>query len=177
MKPQDEKSEAHVNLQPKNMEKNSVRLIMAYDLAGYGSSETAALMGMNVSRVSIIKNSPVYIEEKKKRFNELLAQVGDGVAKQVVNDPARAILSEARERAAQTKVSMLDSKQDFVKNAASSEILAFGGILPAKHGEERHKVTVVMEKKMAKGFGFALDYSEPLPAARIEITKETTEFK
>lgn len=175
MKSQEEKSEAHKALQPKNMEKNSVRLIMAYDLAGYGTRETSELMNMDEGRISVIKNSPVYKEEKKKRFDEILASVGTGVAKQVIEDPARKILNDARVEAAEVKVGLLRSKQDFVKNSASSEILAFGGILPAKHGEERSRVTVVLEKKLAKNFGFALGYEEPV--SQVQVTKEKVEFK
>ena len=171
MKVQEEKSEAHVALQPKNMEKNSVQLIMAMDIAGYGTGEIATELQMTQGRISIIKNSPLYIEQRAVRFNSLKDQVVRRTAEQITDNPARAILTDpvVQEAAAREKIKLaLDERSPFVRNAATSEILAFGGLLPKKGEDRDSKTTVIMEEKLAKRFGFAKEY---------EATKTVTIIK
>lgn len=170
MKPQSEKSEAHIELQPKNMEKNSVQHIMAYDLAGYCGNEIAQLLEMTPSRISIIKNSPLYMEERKRRFEALKSQVTGTVVKQIMEDPARKILMDHRAEFAAEKVKLaLESKSDFVRNAATSECLDRLGVYPEQKKDKASVVTVVMEEKMARRFGFAKDYIPPTSPEGLEL--------
>ena len=179
MKTQLEKSDAHIALQPKNMEKNSVRLIMMYDIAGYGTGEIAAALSMTDGRVSIIKNSPLYREERNKEMESLKARILDEKKKEIIDNPARKILTDmaTQEAVAREKVKLaLDDKSSFVRNAATSEILAFGGILPNKQNEKPTGTTVVLEEKMARRFGFAKNYTVPagteVVERRVIITQE-----
>ena len=172
MKEQRDKSEAHKNLQPKNMGKNTVQMIMAYDLANYGTNEIAKLMQMNVSRISIIKNSPLYIEERRKRFDNLQSSITGGVARQVLEDPARKVLLNHRLEFAEEKVRLaLESKSDFVRNSATSECLDRLGVYPEVKKDKASVVTVIMEEKMAKRFGFAKDYVLPTEAAALSVAE------
>lgn len=160
MKEQGEKSELHVAAQPKNMEKNSVQLIMLHDIAGYGTNEIAEALEMTASRVSIIKGSPLYQEQRSAKLEELKTRVIEGTAKQIIEDPARKVLADAKEECARMKVELaLRGKSEFVRNAATSEVLSYNGIIPVKKQESEQTTTIVMEEKLAKRFGFAKEYS------------------
>lgn len=171
--PQGSKAESSINAQPKNLEKNSVQLIMMYDIAGYGTNEIASAMEMSVSRVSIIKSSPLYQEQRLRKFDELKAKIVDGTAKNILEDPSRKILLDAKEDCATLKVDLaLHSKNDYIRNAACSEILAIGGIIPLKSNETKTQTTIVMEERIAKRFAFARDYAptETVVEKKVVIT-------
>ena len=161
VKSQEEKSDLHVAAQPQDLSKNSVQLLMAHDLAGYGTNEIASAIGMTIGRVSVIKGSPLYKEEKARRFETLKASIVDGTSKQILEDPARKHLQEYKLIAAQKLTSLItDAKHEFIQKGAAVDVLEFGGIHKDKK-EKQAGVTVVIEEKIAQRFGFAKDYRVP----------------
>jgi hypothetical protein len=160
---QEEKSALHVAAQPRDMGKNSVQMILAHDLAGYGTNEIAQALDMTAGRISIIKGSPLYQEERARRWNLMKDQITSKVTDKIISDPAREVLATAREACARMKVSLaLEGKSEFVRNAASSDVLAINGITPDRLRDKGSTVTVVIEEKMARRFGFAKEYQEPV---------------
>ena len=173
--PQEYKANSTLSLQPKNLEKNSVQLIMMYDIAGYGTNEIASALDMSISRISIIKSSPLYQEQRLRKFDELKERIVSGTAKQILEDPSRKILLDAKEDCAILKVDLaLHSKNDYIRNAACSEILAIGGIIPLKSNDAKSQTTIVMEERIAKRFAFARDYipSETVAERKVTITHD-----
>lgn len=162
VKSQDEKSEAHIALQPKTLEKNSVQLIMAHDLAGYGTVEIATALSMTPGRISIIKGSPLYKEERARRWESLKSQVVSGTVDKIVNDPVRAHLEEFKLTAAKKLTTLVtDAKNEFLQKAAAVDVLEFSGISKKKGEDKDSRITVVIEEKIAERFGFAKDYVPP----------------
>ncbi len=173
---QDQKSASHISAQPKNMEKNSVRLIMMYDIAGLGTNEIAEQMDMNISRVSIIKNSALYIEQRREKMREIEDKVVKRTAEKITENPAFAVLldPEVQLACAQEKIKLAtDNKNAFVRNSATTEILALGGIMPQKTAD-KGKTTLVIEEKLAMRLGFAKDYSskEQVLERTVTLTNE-----
>lgn len=160
MKDQEDKSDAHRALQPKNMEKSSTQLIMMYDIAGWGTNEIAAELQMTASRVSIIKNSPLYIEQRRAKMREIASKVIDKKAKDIAEDQAMEVLRGGRVQAATRMVSLIDDgKTDFVKLAASEKVLGINGITEKKKDSEGPR-TIVVEERIAQRFGWAKEYAE-----------------
>lgn len=176
VKSQDEKSEAHIALQPQSLEKNSIQLIMAHDLAGYGTGEIAQALGMTPGRISIIKGSPLYKEERARRFESLKKQIIDGKVEQILQDPVREHL-EAHKLVAAKKLTALvtDAKNEFLQKSAAVDVLEFGGITKKLQNDKEHHTTIVLEEKIAERFGFAKGY-EPPSSTTIErkLTIEST---
>lgn len=172
MKDQADKSEAHIALQPKSLEKNSVQHIMLYDIAGYGTNEIAEALEMTPGRISIIKGSPLYRQQRNQKFDELKSKMVDGTVNKILEDPVRKVLAEAKLECAEQKVELaLRGKSEFVRSAACSEILAIGGVIPQRQNDKAGAVTVVMEERLAKRFGFAKDYKEELVERKVTITE------
>jgi len=169
MKEQEDKSTLHQEAQPKHLEKNSVQLIMAHDLAGFGTNETALAVGMTIGRVSIIKNSPLYREERARRFEALKQSVTEGTSKKILEDPARQVLLDNRVGAAEKLVALVrDGKNEFVQKSAAVDILEFSGISKPRQSDKHVGTTVVMEERLAQRFGFAKGYTEPTSEEVIE---------
>ena len=173
VKSQEEKSELHIAAQVPNLEKNSTQLIMALDISGKGTNEIAQYLGMTAGRISIIKGSPLYKEERTKRFEALQREVSNRTATSIVSDPARDIINSYKEVAAKKLVGLVtDAKNEFLQKSAAVDVLEFGGI----HKDKKDKaagVTVVIEEKIAERFGFAKDYQPPTVATQRTITIET----
>jgi hypothetical protein len=171
LKSQDEKSALHIAAQPQDMGKNSVQLIMVHDLAGYGTGEIAEALGMTAGRISVIKGSPLYQEERQRRWMVMKDQIVSKTTDKLLSDPAREVLAAAREDCARMKVDLaLNGRSEFVRNAASSDVLAINGITPERKTDKTSQVTVVIEEKMARRFGFARDYKSPEEQEVIERT-------
>ena len=151
MLPQELKSEAHRNLQPKNMNKSSVQLIMAYDLAGWRQKDIAEMLNMTQPRVCIIMNSPLYLKTKKQRFLELQEQVLEGKSQEALKgDPVRQLLKAKALQMAETKLSLAEtSKNDYVRNSIATDWLDRCGYAPEKNST---KLTVEVTEKMASRF-------------------------
>lgn len=170
--PQESKAESSINAQPKNLEKNSVQLILLCDIAGYGTNEIAEYLGMSVSRISIIKSSPLYQAQRASKFQEMSTKVVEGTANKILEDPARKLLLDAKVEAAEMKVDLaLRSKNEYVRSAACSEILGIAGIMPQKQNSENAGRTIVMEEKLAERFGFAKNYKENVVERKITIVE------
>lgn len=170
MKEQEDKSPAHIALQPKNMQKNSVQLIMAHDLAGFSNNDIALALDLTPGRVSIIKGSPLYKEERQRRWKALQDMVVAGKATEVLEDPARKIINDARETAAKKLVALVtDAKNEFLQKSSAVDVLEFGGIYKDKKASDRTGPSIVIEEKIAARFGFAKDYVPPTIERTITI--------
>ena len=164
MLPQEQRSASYLKLQPKNMDKSSEQIIMAYDLAGWKQGDIADMVGMTQSRVSIIMNSPLYLATKRKRFQELQEQVLGAKANEAVKgDPVRELMKEKALEMAKLKLTLAEtSKNDFVRNSVATDWLDRCGYAPEK---TKTKLSVEVTEKMAGRFERVLGRAKK----RIEI--------
>lgn len=158
MKEQDEKSQAHIALQPKNIETASVQAIMMHELCGRRNGEIATLVGMTESRVSIIRNSPLYKGQLALRRTELQTTIIDKKSTQITEDPVHKVLQGAKiEAAEKLQEKMAGAKNEFLQVACAKDILDRTGYAPEKKVTTK---TIEVTEVMADRFEQALRYKE-----------------
>ena len=70
VKPHELKAESTIALEPDRMT-SKIQLIIALDIAGYKGNQIAEHVELTPNRVSIIRNSPIYIQERERLWEEL----------------------------------------------------------------------------------------------------------
>lgn len=149
IKTQEEKSFWHKDAQPKR-DSSIIQLILAYDLCGWRNGRIAGAVGMTESRVSIIRNSPLFQSQRKARWQELQEQVtGDTATKIVAGDPVELKIKALALRAVEVKEDLLECGKPEVRNSASSDLLDRAG-----YGAEKKKIkaSIELSDKMAQRF-------------------------
>ena len=167
MLPHDQLSENRLKLEPKNIEKNSVQLIMAYDLAGWKQGQIADMVGLTQSRVCIIMNSPLYKNVRNVRFRELQDQVVGGKVNEALRgDPIQRTLKELAGEAIDEKERLLTgAKNEFVRNAVSSDILDRAGY---KGESKKIRTSIEVTEKMADRFERVLKMGSQTVKIKVE---------
>ena len=132
-KPQELKSLSVIALQPQKMS-NRIEAIMCMDLAGKSGNDIARELDLTAARVSIIRTSPMYQSAIVDRRNQLQELYREKQTDRLVSgDPVENVLKDAALEAARTKIELMKSgKSEFVKLAASGDILIELGIEPIK---------------------------------------------
>ncbi len=172
MVPQHLKSLAHINLQPDKMTPKT-RVIMYFDVGGMTNKKIAESVGMTESRVSIIRNCPMYVAQRTELEDSLKKQIIDKQSDKIVSgDPVENKIKDACLDAAQKKIDLMEAGSEFVQNAASSDILAIGG-----YQRKTSKTTQVIEvdSKMADRWERVLGDSPKPGRTKITIVKEEKE--
>lgn len=156
VKPQELKSLNTISLQPDKITPK-IDMIVLMDLAGKGTNDIARELGMTAARISIIKNSPLYIQERDVQKAKLQEIYRDKQSDRLVSgDPVEIALKEAALSAAKTKIDLMhNGKSEFVKLAASGDILDRAGYRPH---QEKTKVSIEITDKMADRFEAALGW-------------------
>lgn len=154
--PQALKSPATRSLQPQSMT-NKIEVIMCMDLAGKKGNDIALELGMTPGRISIIRNSPLYLQEIEARRSQLMEEYREKQTdKLVTGDPVEEALKGAALEAAGKKISLMrEGKSEFVQLAASGDILDRAGY---KAHQEKTKLTVELNEKIASRFEEALKF-------------------
>lgn len=157
--------------EPANMEKNSVQMIMAYDLCGLRQSDICDRVQMTQSRVSVIMNSPLYKKVRNDRMKALMSQVEDKKSSQIVNDPIQAIIDEGALKGAKWKLEALDQeKNSFVRNAIATDFLDRKGYVSEK---KKSRISIEVTEKMADRFAkvLAMNEGETKATMTVEVTQ------
>jgi len=143
------------------------------DLAGKSGKAIAEAMDLGDCRISIIRNSPLYLARKNELKAELEARYMDKQTDKLTSgDPVEEALKSAAVTAASKKIDLMrNSTNEFVASAAAGDILDRAGY---KSHSEKTKVTVEVTEKMANRFERALGYepSDDVGKATVRITKE-----
>lgn len=156
LKPQYQKSAGHVNIQPKH-NTGIIQLILGYDLCGWTTSEIAEKVSLSVSRVSVIKNSPLYMGQMELRRGEFSAAIVDKKATEITaGDPVEKEIKRLAVKAIEVKGFLLEQAgSEFVKNSVASDLLDRAGYKP----EVKKTITSVeVTEKMADRFEKVLGY-------------------
>lgn len=156
VKPQCLKSMHTIGLQPQKMNER-IEVIMCMDLAGKSGNAIAEELGLTPSRVSIIRNSPLYrtrLDVERDKLKELYRE--KQTDKLTTGDPVEEALKGAALEAAMKKIELMRSGQsEFVQSSSADGILDRAGYRPH---QEKTKVTVEVTDKMADRFEAALRY-------------------
>lgn len=154
--PQDMKSLNTINLQPDKMS-SRIEAIMYMELAGKSGKDIAEILDIGQVRVSIIRNSPLYMSNLARLKDELKDKYMDKQTDKLTSgDPVEEALKGAALDAAQTKIDLMhNSGNEFIRASASSDILDRAGY---KSYTEKTKVTVEVTEKMSERWERALKY-------------------
>lgn len=130
---------------------SKMHLIIAMEISGYNGNQIAENLGMSVSRVSIIRNSPIYQQERDAQRAKLHSEVIDKKSDKIVaGDPVEARLKELALRAVNRYDGLLEgAKSEFVQKATADSILDRAGY---KAKTDKTVVSVEVTEKMADRF-------------------------
>lgn len=169
-KPQPLKALSTIKAQPQEIN-SKIEYILWLDITGKSGNEIAELIGLTPSRISIIRNSPMYMERLKSEMTKLREKYRDAQTKRTVNDPVKDALTGAALDAAEAKIRLMESAEsEFVRNQAAGDILDRAGY---KKHEEKTSVKIEVTEKMADRFERALEYGGPKTGTKVTITKES----
>jgi hypothetical protein len=162
LKPRELKAESSLALEPERMS-SKIQLIIALDIAGYNGNQISANVNLTPARVSIIRNSPLYLQERERRWQELQAQViGKKTDAIVAGDPVENRIKDLALKAVGVYEDIIDSgKGEMAKIASANSILDRAGY---KARTDRTVLSVEVTEKMADRFERVLK--------RTTITKE-----
>ena len=129
-----------------------------HELCGRRNGEIATLVGMTESRVSIIRNSPLYKGQLALRREELKHEIIDKKSTQVTEDPVHKHLQSVKLEAVE-KISgkMVGAKNEFLQVACAKDILDRTGYAPERKVTTK---TIEVTEVMADRFEKALTYRE-----------------
>ena len=165
--PQHMKALSTISLQPEKMS-GKIDAIMCMDVAGMKGNDIANKLGLSVSRISIIRNSPMYIAARDKMREDLKEQFVDKRADNLASgDPVENLLKTHALDAARAKIELMaNGRSEFVRLAAAGDILDRAGY---KASQEKSKVSIEITDKMASRFEEALR-----SGGRVTLSQEVT---
>jgi hypothetical protein len=170
VKPQSLKSLKTIELQPDKMS-SKIQLIIAMDIAGYTGNHIAEAVGLTANRVSIIRNSPLYLEERQKKWTELQAQVVTKCSDNIsAGDPVEQLLKSKALDAVNKQISLMTSgESEFVQKACADSILDRAGYKPRS---DKTTVSVEITEKMADRFERVLTRGSEGATIRTRVVEE-----
>ena len=174
IKPQTAKAISTVAAQPRHMT-SRIQLIVMMDISGANGNQIAAELGITAVRVSVIRNSPMYMAERERQMFKLKGQIVDKKSSAIaMGDPVEVKIKNLALRAVDTYSTLLGSASDVVRKTTADSILDRSGY---KAFSEKTKVSVEVTEKMADRFEEVLSYDESGQNAReakITFTKEVS---
>ena len=136
-----EHSEGTKRLYPNDVSSRH-RAAMRMQIAGHTLNDISAELGFNVQRLSLIMNSPLYIEEKEKMERDVGREFVEAEGKKLSMDKTAQFLQDSTLKAAKTLVGALDDETSgSVRVSAAKDILDRQGY--AK--EEKIRANVLVE--------------------------------
>jgi len=155
--PQDMKAISTISQQPERMT-SKIHLLVLMDIAGATGNQMAEHSGMTPARISVIRNSPLFIDERNRKMIELQGQTIDKKSSSIAEgDPVEMKLKSLALRAVETYENILKTGQsESVKKVAADSILDRAGY---KAHTEKMKVSIEVTEKMATRFEEVLGYN------------------
>ena len=157
-KPQHMKSLKTIATQPKNLDTSRIDAIMCMDIAGKSGNDIAAELGMQPTRISVIRHTPLYMQQRDEMRAKLREQFSDKQTDRLVSgDPVEQVLKDAALAAAKVKIDLMqNSRSEFVKSSAAGDVLDRAGY---KAHQDKTIVSVQITEKMADRFERAITYT------------------
>lgn len=150
VKPRDLKSDLSLALEPDKMS-SRIQIIIALDIAGYNGNQISENVGLTPGRVSIIRNSPMYLQERERKWEELQRQVVEKKSDKIVaGDPVENEIKGLALKAVGVYAKIIESgKSEFAQKAAADSILDRAGYKPHT---DKTVLSVEVTEKMADRF-------------------------
>ena len=174
VKPRELKADSSLALEPDRMN-SKIQLIIALDIAGYNGNQISESVALTPGRVSIIRNSPLYLQERERRWEELQEQViGKKTDRIVAGDPVENEIKDLALKAVGVhKMIMESGKGEMSKIASANSILDRAGY---KAKTDKTVVSVEVTERMANRFERVLQRSvdgtsEDVGGTKVSITK------
>jgi len=166
--PQDMKAISTVNMQPDKMS-SRIHLILMMDIAGATGNQISKAVGITPARVSVIRNSPMFLEQVAEERGKLEAQV---IAKQssaiVDGDPIDIKMQDLALKAVGVYEDLLtNGTSEFVRKTTSDQVLDRAGY---KARTEATKISIEVTDKMAQRIERAFKHE---PRAHKEVARES----
>jgi hypothetical protein len=137
---------------------SKIQLIISMDIAGYTGNHIAEALGMTPPRISIIRNSPLYIQERDHQWALLKGKVTEKLSDKVAaGDPVEAKIKDMALTAVTKYQELLEAKSEFVQKATADSILDRAGY---RAKTDKTVVSVEVTDKMASRFEKILGYTE-----------------
>lgn len=171
IKPQHLKSISTINQQPQRPSTTIIKIIML-EIAGRGNGDIAEIMGMSAGRVSVIRNSPFYVQQRSVEWDKLRNAVIDKESSSITNDDVR----DAARKHALDIISMYSdivtqSDNNFAKISASKELMKHGGFLE----DRKTKIVVEVSEERQRRWDEVLNYDERnKPERKFKVRVEET---
>ena len=156
--PQDMKAISTINAQPDRMT-SKIHLLVLMDIGGATGNQMSEHSGMTPARISVIRNSPLFVEERNRKMIELQGKTIDKKSSSIAEgDPVEAKLKALAMSAVETYEQILSNKtgSESVKKVAADSILDRAGY---KAHTEKMKVSIEITEKMASRFDEVLAYN------------------
>jgi hypothetical protein len=173
-KPQSMKSLKTIGMQPDKITPK-IEAILCMDLAGRKGKEMAEELGLGEARISVIRNSPLYISRLAEMRKELESRFMEKRSDRLSSgDPVEEALKGAAITAANKKIQLMrESQNEFVASAAAGDILDRAGY---RAHQEKTKITVEVTDKMADRWERALKYepSDDDRKSKVRVTQEVS---
>ncbi|MBU2052493.1 hypothetical protein KKH13_04790 [Patescibacteria group bacterium] len=128
-----------------------MQLIILMDIAGYTGNAISAELGMTPSRISIIRNAPIYTEAKRIKEAELSSKVIEKRSNSIAaGDPIEARLKLLAVDAVEKYAVLLKgANSEFVQKSTADSILDRAGY---KARSDKTIISVEITEKMATRF-------------------------
>ena len=154
--PQDMKAISTLNAQPERMT-SKIHLLVLMDIAGATGNQMSEHSGMTPARVSVIRNSPLFTEERNRKMVELQDKMVEKKSSSIAEgDPIEARLKELASDAVDVYKNILkNGKSEGVKKVTADSVLDRAGY---KAHTEKMKVSIEITEKMASRFEEILEY-------------------
>lgn len=173
MKPRFLKSIKTLKQEPKN-DSSNIQNILIRDIAGYNGNDIAGEVGLSAARVSIIRNSPLYLERKEALWGQLRNQLVDKKVDDVVGEDVKAAARKHIVGLTKGLVNIAqEGKSDFSKLAATKELYKRAGLDKAEVKEQ----SIMIEQKLGQRLNKVMDYDESRKddrSAKVTITEKVS---
>ena len=155
--PRELKSEISIANEPDKLS-SKIQVIIALDICGYTGNQIAEKIGMTASRVSIIRNSPLFIQERDSQRAKLTAQVIDKKSSDIAaGDPVESRIKDLALQAVGVHEDIMsNAKGEMAKIASANSILDRAGY---KAKTDKTVVSIEVTEKMANRFERVLQRS------------------
>lgn len=157
LKPRELYSDNRLALEPERMT-SKIQLIIALDICGYTGNQIAEQLGMTPGRISIIRQSPLFTQERNAQRERLTAEVlGKQSDKIVAGDPVENKIKDLALKAVGIhKEIMENGKGEMARITSANSILDRAGY---RAKTDRTIVSVEVTEKMANRFERVLQRS------------------
>jgi len=167
------KSPSSVKLEPKQITPKIMN-ILYLDLSGKSNNEIAEMVGITPSRVSIIKNSPMYKERRGEESEKLGRAVLEKQSDRVVHgDPVEQVFEEKKQLLAEELLNLaVSAESEQVRKSAIVDALGYIGYKPKVN---TITTTVEIDQKMQQAWDRVMTndkYGKAERSSTIRITQE-----